>query len=393
MGKINDFFSFVFINSKINSVIFELEAELKLNQEGSAELSKVLTEGRQAKLIYKKQIRRYLGLGFFLSFIPGTDAFRSREALSNFIHKVETNESELFDEGNILSFPFNILWTTFRALYHSWEKIIVGEISYKEDLKGLNPLNPFLYLTHLVVLLIKPIFEWMNTPIKKDDDNFLDSLFSFSKPLAFVFFIILSLITYILGIPIAILLVLFLATELVLNSLNTLFIEPVKFAFEAIQQLVETWGFEFACLPTEDFEKLEYLIEAEDIELFKELSTKNQFSSQTSELSFIVNSPKAIKTLKEEHHSFFFEQNKDKNLFRENNRKKIRANYNEFTNLKIFYFFTKQIELLNVFPTELTKSIFDLCLKSDLLSHRAIRTTIEADPDHQKPRTENGFEI
>lgn len=70
----NNFISYLFINSKINSLLLYTAV-----YDNSSSIRRINNEGLEAKSIYKIQIRRYLGLGFFSSFIPGTEAFLARK--------------------------------------------------------------------------------------------------------------------------------------------------------------------------------------------------------------------------------------------------------------------------------------------------------------------------
>lgn len=92
---------FLFISARGNAFISTAEAT---NNDWSMQKN-TIDNAKQAKNIYDRQIRRYLGLGFLLSFIPGTEAFIARkEYLSSLVHlQNEFNRSQI---TNLSTTPF-----------------------------------------------------------------------------------------------------------------------------------------------------------------------------------------------------------------------------------------------------------------------------------------------
>ncbi|MBA3535832.1 MAG: hypothetical protein H0T84_04370 [Tatlockia sp.] len=153
----NEFFSFIFINSKINTLLFALTVK-----DNHYQLSSTLAimEAEESKAIYKKQIRRYLGLGFFLSFIPGTEPFLARKALLSSILILESLD-RLGGQKAIEWFDTNIfIRTFFSILYHNFKTDFVTILLKKDDkFAGINRLNPFFYPTKLVFTILEMTSE------------------------------------------------------------------------------------------------------------------------------------------------------------------------------------------------------------------------------------------
>ncbi|MBA2657650.1 MAG: hypothetical protein H0U70_11840 [Tatlockia sp.] len=128
---INRLFSYFFINSKINSLLDELTDQTFLNNALSA------------KSIYKIQIRRYLGLGFFLSFIPGTEAFIAR---INLLSVIESCEEQAISW--IVTTPFYLINRAINVIADGISNESFLELLQKKSW-GINRLNPFFYLMRL----------------------------------------------------------------------------------------------------------------------------------------------------------------------------------------------------------------------------------------------------
>lgn len=123
----NKIFSFFFINSKINSLLLETA-----NQQFAM-------EALIAKSIYKKQIRRYLGLGFILSFLQDTDPFKAR---INLLSVIEKGEEE--SQNPIIRSPFHIFVRTFIDMMTAVKNDFTESLLEKKELQwGINRFNPF----------------------------------------------------------------------------------------------------------------------------------------------------------------------------------------------------------------------------------------------------------
>jgi hypothetical protein len=356
----NRVFSFLFINSKINSLLFWLSSGLQNN---SVFITPRINEAKIAKSIYKKQIRRYLGLGFFFSFIPGTEAFLARETL---LANIEKLESTMDGIDNLIPWvmktPLHIFVRTYLSIVinnykHTIASILFGQ---EEEPERLNRLNPLLYPAQLIFSFI--IFI-INSSGPFSIINFIKDLPLILKiPVYPILFLIGCIVFPVLMISV----ILYFTTELILNSLNTLVIEPFKFAYEVIHQLITNWDLDFASMPTDDYNKINTIIGAIDKKLIDEAKQTSSLHIYQAEKLTLIESTEALVNSMEKHRdSFFFELYKKTNLFQKD-EKTIAASYNQLANLRKFSYFTHK-EMLNQFPKELKVRIKDTCFELDTL--------------------------
>lgn len=242
MFNLSEFISFLFINSKINSLLFFNSMRgMRFGAQG------LIEEAMVAKSIYKKQIRRYLGLGFFLSFIPGTESYLARKNLLSVISRIEAKVEESGKNSDAIN-PLHFFMRTFYALTYNHLEVDFSEILIQENyLAGINRLNPFLYLTQLAKLLILNSYNLLCN-LKEKAPNFVQITLWLFCPIILPIYMT-GLLACLIG------LVCYFITELILNSLNTLLIEPFQFVFEVIMQNVKNSHLEFSYLPTDDYLK------------------------------------------------------------------------------------------------------------------------------------------
>ncbi|MBA3536865.1 MAG: hypothetical protein H0T84_09685 [Tatlockia sp.] len=360
----NELLSFIFINSKINTILFSLTSSTVARYHPEY-VTMGIEDAKETKAIYKKQIRRYLGFGFFLSFIPGTEPFLARNALLSSITKLESLEYIVGEKILLPVFHSNIFFRTlFSILYHNLNTDF-STILLNRDTRfvGLNRLNPFLYPTKLFTFLLD-----LNI-------NSLSRLFHGIQNLP----LILKIPVYsALFIPVSIIaislitaLLLYFATELVLNSLHTLLVEPFIFAYEVLYQLIESWGLDLAYMPTTDYKQVNRLVTAIDDQLINDAKQNdNLHINLTNDLTLIESTEKVINSMEKHRNSFFLRLNKDHNLETLGD-KTIKNSYNQLEFLRKFSYFT-YIEMANVFPKELTQNILDTWLKlnsKDMYNH------------------------
>ncbi len=341
MDSLNKFFSYLFINSKINSLLF-FESYMRLNVTNPEN-----SEGFAAKIIYKKQIRRYLGLGFFLSFIPGTEAFKARENLFAIIVKLEPIDTGTLP-ARLISSPLHIFFRTFAAIAYFNIEFSLSQILFrKNDIGGLNRLNPFLYTTKLFFIIFKR-------------NEYLMDLIFFNSKIPFIIRIPIFLLGAVVLVILALVAVLYFITELVLNSLNTLFIEPIQFVFAALHQFVTSW---VTSIPTADYSKVHSIVRDVEPRLSNRAKTYH-----TKELTLIESSEDVINSYDKHHNSFFYNFYKDRDLLKLTTlpifQESILIAYNQFENLRKFSYFTHK-EIRNEFPKELNQKIIDNCLELD----------------------------
>ncbi len=360
MSSLGNFFSFIFINSKINTILFYTSlfytSELAIGNQ-SHDIVMVTKEAEIAKIIYKMQIRRYLGLGFFLSFIPGTEPFLARKILLEAINNLESLQDRHGNQQLIIGVLGNIVVRTFMViLYHSSKTDFVDLLLPKEGgIPKANRLNPFLYPTKLVFFIIT-------------STNFLPLRYLFSYPpelpiiLKIPVYPILFIAIGVLGVLIIASFILNLATELVLNSLHTLVVEPFIFAYEVIHQFVTNRGLDFAYMPTDDYKKVNRLANALGDQLINDAELNDSLKDyQVQGLTLIESTERVINAMEEHRNSFFFRLNKGTDLL-EKDDETIADSYNQLTNLRKFSYFT-QNEMPNVFPKEINQYISDICFQ------------------------------
>ncbi len=333
-----------------------------------------VNEAKNAKTIYKKQIRRYLGMGFILSFIPGTDAFLARETLLTNIEHLESKklfwmeELPWSDESEndlipwFMKSPLHIIIRTFLAITHHNYEDSFESIFFGQNIGSSNRLNPFLYPAQLVVLILKAIRN--NHLFYRINSYFGQFILILQIPAYAVIFIALGVafsIAFSILIPG---IVLYFVTELLLNSLNTLLIEPFKFVYEVLNQLVTNWYLDFAYMPTDDYNKVSKILAATDKKLIDDAIKNNSLNIYlTEELTLIESTEKIIDSMEKLRNSFFYKINQDKDLFIKSDPEILSA-FNELENLRTFSYFTHK-EMPNLFDKALTQKIIDTCQNLD----------------------------
>ncbi|MBA2710715.1 MAG: hypothetical protein H0U57_09010 [Tatlockia sp.] len=343
MGTLNRIFDYLFINSKVNTLLF-------FASDYQDHLREKLLE---AKTIYKKQIRRYGGLGFFLSFIRGTEAYTARENLYEIVNKGD--EDIIKHLPTILEWmvnsPFHVLIRTLASIAHSSFELELSETLFRTyDAGGANRFNPFLYLAKFFVLLIDLIEPLIDLTI-------------FNQKIPIIFripFVAIGLMFLSFGFIFA---VLYFTTELVLNTLNTLLVEPVRFVFEVIQQLITGWNSEFKSYAPENFKKLNNFTQAVDPHPFDEAIKDNSLNIYNGSIVTLVESRKDVLLSLDKHQNHaFFQANKNTPLFNLHPHTILKAyrNHNMFQNFLFFSHFTKT-SMANLFPVELTAKIVNIC--------------------------------
>ncbi|MBA2653278.1 MAG: hypothetical protein H0U73_13595 [Tatlockia sp.] len=350
MEFLNKLLTFFFINSKINLYIdfdeWHEEKQQMLDDEAIA-----------AKSIYKKQIRRYFGFGFFLSFFPGTEPFLARMTLFSIMTRVDDD----FFKSNILSILAHLFHRTFESIVHSViDSSAVGllQIIFREKQRwGANRLNPFLYLTKLltpIVIIISFIF-----------DRIISSL-SHSKEI--ILHIILSSVYLVLAVATFIYFALYFITEILLNSLHTLLVEPSIFAYEVITQLITNWSLQFTYTATDEFYKINNLKEALEAENTSDIvETCKPKVYKTMEFTLVESTEKQISSYKKHRDSYFFKAFKDSDLFQQK-KEIIVEKHQRLESLNTFYLFASRTfpqldyKYFPLFPKDVIRIINYFCL-------------------------------
>ncbi|MBA3535778.1 MAG: hypothetical protein H0T84_04075 [Tatlockia sp.] len=300
---LNKALSFLFINSKINSLLLESTNK------------KFIDEALIAKLIYKKQIRRYLGLGFILSFIPDSDPFKAR---INLLAVIERGEEET--SNDFIKSPFHILFRTFYELITvvENEELKLTEILFeKKNLKwGINRINPFFYLFKFLQDLTSSL---------KQGPGQTDSIFG---ALLWLAVLAIGIVSYYVTI------ILYFLSEPLFNFLHTLLIEPFIFAAEVINQKITDHSMDYALIPTDEFYKVNKIVTAfEPANLIIDAEI-------TPTLTLLTGSEEKIYNYKKHHSGLFFKKYQDTDLFEKSN--KTIAEANAELQLTAFKFFNKE---------------------------------------------------
>lgn len=129
--------------------------------------------------------------------------------------------------------------------------------------------------------------------------------------------------------------ILYFLTEPIFNLLHTLLIEPLIFIFEAINQLITDRTLEYAVFPTDEFTKLNIIVEAlEPTNVITEVK-------RTKGLTLVVGSEEKISTYKKQQNSLFFKKYQDSDLLNQPKKSIVEANAN--LQLTAFNFFKKDI--------------------------------------------------
>ncbi|MBA3535855.1 MAG: hypothetical protein H0T84_04490 [Tatlockia sp.] len=274
LSKINYYLDylikFLFINSKGNLFMHTEEAELFGRY----------SDVHFPKKIYDHQIRRYFGLGFLASFIPGTEAFSARmDYLSSLLesHKIIENRLSRYND----SFYYHLIKLTplyflkdflkyYEIAHKSIKNInkirksnlsellpelpIMSDILVKNDYRkghstradwyihlGHSLLNPFRMLSSLLLFLHNSV------------DAILESgeSYTFSNPT--VHLMVFKAMSAIIFVPLRLLVGVMEATvDLGLSILDSLFLDPIRFGYEVISQHLETKSMEYLYVPYEE---------------------------------------------------------------------------------------------------------------------------------------------
>lgn len=199
--------TFLFISSKTNARL----------------MMKIDNASRPAKIIYEKQIRRYLfGIGFIFSFIPGTEAFRARmELLETLMGYLYTHPGEFFMPiGNAIEMSI---------LDFSFKKSVDYAISGKTESR-LHPFNLFQYVLIAQVSLVAYVCD-----INNHIPFWIIAMTSFLNSLLLVAIGTMMLIV-----------------EFALRIADSIIFEPIRFFIEELKEKFDNDGKTFIYLPEEE---------------------------------------------------------------------------------------------------------------------------------------------
>ncbi|MBA3535585.1 MAG: hypothetical protein H0T84_03085 [Tatlockia sp.] len=285
---------FLFLNSKGKALISCAQNMFK-----NDEFSDFIIHGpTNSKEIYDKLIRRYFGFGFLMSFIPGTEAFTARTEYFLSLLKLHEKIEKYLDEQNLKSHspyfhlknahpivlsPLYFLNNFIKIYYEildedeihidklisnrkrnfneliSYLPIVSDIFSYNGELKELrtiqnwhkniihsliNPVRVISSLLRFLHLSINRIFEIGDKDLYESSiSRRLLKLFS-----AFIFVplrLVASLIQS--------------SVDLVLNTIDLLLLEPIRFFYEAVEQYLDFKDEEFIYIPTEEYKGIVYI--------------------------------------------------------------------------------------------------------------------------------------
>ncbi len=266
----------------------------------------------KAKAIYDKQIKRYLGFGFLASFIPGTEAFLARTDyflslleihrkienqleggefyakhfhtigltplyfLSTFVAKfyeitatAKTNilvnrKDTLGDLGSYLPIVSDIVWYSSRR----GETIHIQENWYKHLFSSL--LNPIKLVSSALRFLHRSVDTFYELGTETRTESSLPRLLL--KGISALFFIPIRLLVSLIEKTV----------DLGLSVLETLFIEPLRFGYEVVEQLLETWDKEYVYTPIEESNGIMHINNALDSHVYRDqIIETEQFNLKT----------------------------------------------------------------------------------------------------------------
>ncbi|MBA3537626.1 MAG: hypothetical protein H0T84_13630 [Tatlockia sp.] len=338
MEMLDRILTFVFINTK---------AKARLFRQYSSDEEHVL-QVNHAKLIYEKQIKRYLfGLGFFLSFIPGTEAFIARKELYTSLITHPASSYELADPilgallGTITKYTYSRFGRFNFDFDEAFYKIIHGT-GAKSWL--LHPFNIFQYLAGMLEFMRN--FFWHQYEFDSSINQLTRSFFGI---LLAIDFLLLVAVIFLLVIP----------TEFVLNAIDTLIFDPIRFIVGEIKQSYDYYDKEFLYVPTEEYNKVTMIKDA--------LNTSAQENPLTiisaNQFTLEITSSEKKNQYTTYANGFFFKTYKNDPMFLEKDYKSIAATHRTLENLERFYFFNKSSATL---PNDVVKLITATSLEPEM---------------------------
>ncbi|MBA2657075.1 MAG: hypothetical protein H0U70_08845 [Tatlockia sp.] len=338
MRFLNKLLSFLFINSKINSLLEHHELYM-------------IAESKTAKIIYKKLIRQYLGLGFPLSFLPGTEAYAARINLLSVIARLE----EYRQNSTLDNIYIHLFKRTLASIKYSLDR----ERFQGDKVWGANRLNPFFYLTQMGVIFVGLLarINFKLPPQLEFLGDYIVLLDHLLIPLYIITFVMLVLVM-------CVHFTLYFATEILLNSLNSLIMEPFIFAYEVLKQFFEKE--QFTQIPSIEYSELDPLrktidMNGEVIETDKQARLEIPKCYPTTEKTLIEGSKELINSFKFHQNTLFFKAYKNTGFFQQD-KEIIQDSHAQLKAMQAFYWFALQL-----FPIELSEIIFDCCVKTPTL--------------------------
>lgn len=339
---------FFFINSKGNLLIthsHDLDEMSNLQsgeREFSDEHSRPTSLAKEARTIYNKQIRRYLGFGFVASFLPGTEAFMARKdyfsSLLQLHKKTEGDIESLRSKDHFLTScpwhtnligiglsPFffleGLLFEFYSIIYdirefkrHCIDDIrkdsffelmtylpIISDIAYaprglpdevkQKEIKltwyknlSLTFINPVRLVSSTLKFLHYTVYAIFELGADYNDhkaQNKASLPRQILKGIAAAFFIPFRLLIGVVE----------KSVDLVWSAVNALLIEPFRFVYEAGKQLADTWPKKFLYLPNEEYKGIKSVSQAlqqETIPAPEKKKSKSKFQSEAYTLKIAL---------------------------------------------------------------------------------------------------------
>lgn len=273
---------FLFVNSKGKCLIDALTLTSPGTEGHLMGLRKLLN----AQQNYEVLTRRYMGLGFFASFIPGTNAFAARmdyvreqlevhkaiqEILNGhefpfhgaiqlsltpfyFLENFAENYCSITDTAlnNIVKIRKDSLLklVSYFPIASDFIQVNSGSITLKKDWYenlGHTLVNPLRIISSLLRFLHRTVDAIFEIGAENGTESSLGRKF-FKGLSAFLFLPVRLLV----GVVEA-------AVDFVLDTLHTLLIEPWSFAYETGKQLVTTWSKELLYIPDKEYKGIKVL--------------------------------------------------------------------------------------------------------------------------------------
>ncbi|MBA3537818.1 MAG: hypothetical protein H0T84_14615 [Tatlockia sp.] len=270
-------FKFLFINSKGKALLTSAKL-IQLDEDFHADgffMPSVTAEN--AKSIYDQQIRRYFGLGFLSSFIPGTEAFIARTEYFSSLLKLHKNIRKNASDSDLpllhytnLS-PFYFLNNYVLRLYGiPWRKDgrdppkrtfaeALLELPLVSDWQQSKKYNqPEEWYKNLGHTLLNPLR--ILSSLLRFFHFSLDALIDLIKPYDHLARAGLRILSVVIFYPFHFLAAVAESTvDFVLNCLDTLLIDPLRFGYEVAQQGLQTLFSEYFYVSSEEYDGVAYI--------------------------------------------------------------------------------------------------------------------------------------
>ncbi len=238
-----------------------------------------------------------------------------------------------------LEFDFDFNESFFKLIHGTGAKFWV-----------LHPFNIFRYLAailgYMMILLDKYAFD---SSISQLTLNFIRIMF-------YINYFFLIAVVFLLVLP----------TEFILNVIDTLIFDPLRFVVEEIKQSYDYYDKEFLYVPSEEHNKVKMIYDALNLSAEENSNSPNIIPANLYTLE--ITSPEKKNQYTTCANGLFFKTYKNEPMFLKKDYKAIAAAHRTFENLERFYFFNKSIDAL---PNDMVKLIAATSLENEITEEGA----------------------